>query len=463
VSGKEPGRWSVGKGGALLSPLLLSLRCLQAQPDSRLVALTRQGHEAAFEVLVRRYRGELLAYCRRLQPRSGLAEDALQQTLLQAWKALNDGAEVREVRAWLYRIAHNVSLNHLRAAAAAPQEVAKVPEQPTLDQLVEQRRRARAALAGLASLPTLQREALLSTTFEGASHTDVANALGLSSGAVRGLVYRARATLRAAAAAVTPGPLLQWAIRRTDVGSGGFPSVAGTFAAGSGAGAAGMLAKTGSVLVLAVAGASGVVLTHHARPQQKAKVQLMRPHDGSRSVTLAAGSGVVAAAPAALVTSGSRDQPRPGQSGTTARGPGAGGRAERGRGRGSSGGDRRGSRGGGSDSRAGRGGSDRGSTSGSSEGDSSHSTGPAAVIGSGSSEGGSSSGSDGGSGSSGNATSPVSGSDGDMTTPSATTAAVTSSASGGGQDSGSSGGSDGSSGGSDGSSGSIDGSSPDGG
>jgi DNA-directed RNA polymerase specialized sigma24 family protein len=76
----------------------MSLRVLQTQPDSRLVALAREGHEPAFEALVRRYRKELLSYCRRLQPQSGSAEDALQQALLQAWKALRAGADVRDVR-----------------------------------------------------------------------------------------------------------------------------------------------------------------------------------------------------------------------------------------------------------------------------------------------------------------------------------------------------------------------------
>src|SRR5947209_2361042 len=106
-----------------MSPLALSLRFLQAQPDSRLAQLARDGHEPAFEALVRRYRKELLAYCRRLQPQSGNAEDTLQQTLMKAWTALNAGAEVREVRPWLYRIAHNVAISSLRAGVAAPAEL----------------------------------------------------------------------------------------------------------------------------------------------------------------------------------------------------------------------------------------------------------------------------------------------------------------------------------------------------
>src|SRR5438309_10604903 len=108
-----------------MSPLALSLAFLQAQPDGRLIALAREGHEPAFEALVRRYRRELLAYCRKLQPQAGNAEDALQQTLLQAWRALTAGAEVRAVRPWFYRIAHNVVITNLRAVGPAAHEISE--------------------------------------------------------------------------------------------------------------------------------------------------------------------------------------------------------------------------------------------------------------------------------------------------------------------------------------------------
>src|SRR5436305_936260 len=75
-----------------MSPLAISLRFLQTQPDQRLVELARAGHERAFEALVRRYRGALLAYCRRVAPNGTSSEDILQQALLQAWRdwALGD-------------------------------------------------------------------------------------------------------------------------------------------------------------------------------------------------------------------------------------------------------------------------------------------------------------------------------------------------------------------------------------
>lgn len=271
-----------------MSPLALSLRFLQAQPDARLVALARDGHEPAFEALVRRYRRELFSYCRRLAPQSSSAEDALQQTLLQAWRALERGAEVRDVRPWLYRIAHNVTLNQLRAAGVVPQEIPDTGGGHEVEHLVEQRLQARAALAGMASLPILQRQAFVSTTLDGASHEEVASALGLSSGAVRGLIYRARATLRAAAAALIPSPALSWAIRRAEARAGATGALSETLAGGSGAGVAAMVMKGGAVLSLAGAVAGGgVILAHSSAHHRHHQTALVRSA-GQRQTNLGA-------------------------------------------------------------------------------------------------------------------------------------------------------------------------------
>jgi RNA polymerase sigma factor (sigma-70 family) len=305
-----------------VSPLALSHQFLQSQPDGRLIALAREGHEAAFEALVRRYRKELLAYCRRLQPRSGGAEDALQQTLLQAWRALKDGAEVREARPWLYRIAHNVTLNHLRVAVAEPRQAPEAADGQEVDQLVEQRLQARAALAGMASLPALQRDVFVSTTLNGASHEEVASALGLSSGAVRGLIYRARATLRSAAAALTPSPALHWAISRAESGTGRVPAISEALAGGGGAGVAAALAKGGAVLSIAgaVAGAGGVIIdhgsSHHGRPEAPLATRPTRSAARSRVAEARPEAAELAQEPALPSPSrGSLGEDHPGQAG----------------------------------------------------------------------------------------------------------------------------------------------------
>src|SRR4051795_12276863 len=79
---------------------------LRTQTDERLVVLARAGHERAFEAIVERYRGALLRASRRYLPEAR-AEDALQQAFIAAWSALQRGDEVRDLRAWLYRIVHN--------------------------------------------------------------------------------------------------------------------------------------------------------------------------------------------------------------------------------------------------------------------------------------------------------------------------------------------------------------------
>src|SRR6266511_2021014 len=90
----------------------VTVRLLATQSDARLVELARQGHERAFEALVQRYRRPLLGYCRRVLLPEARAEDALQQALL----SLQRGDEVRDARAWLYRIVHNTALNALRGS-----------------------------------------------------------------------------------------------------------------------------------------------------------------------------------------------------------------------------------------------------------------------------------------------------------------------------------------------------------
>ena len=241
----------------------VSVRLLLTQSDARLVELARAGHERAFEALVERYRRPLLGYCRRLLLPHERAEDALQQGLLQAWLALRDGTEVRDVKPWLYRIVHHAALNMLRRSGynyAELSETLSGAGAPAED--LDRRIAVREALAGLAALPEMQREALLRTAVDGRSYEEAAAALGLSEGAVRGLVHRARVTLRTATTALTPAPLLSWWL-----GSGStdapLASRLAEVGAGSGsAGVAGVLLKATAAAVTAGIVVGGVSASH---------------------------------------------------------------------------------------------------------------------------------------------------------------------------------------------------------
>src|SRR4051794_27837309 len=216
------------------SPTIVLLR---TQSDERLVALARAGHERAFEAIVERYRKPLLRACRRVLPEAR-AEDAVQQSLVAAWTGLSRGDEVRELRPWLYRIAHNSALNQLRVAGYDYDELQGMLDTgPAPEEELERREVARRTLTGLAALPPRQRAALLQIAVHGRGQDEVARAMGVSEPAVRQLVHRARTQLRAAATAVTPMPVAAWL---SDFGSGSAPVTdrVGELVAGGGAPAA---------------------------------------------------------------------------------------------------------------------------------------------------------------------------------------------------------------------------------
>src|SRR3954469_25446268 len=188
---------------------VLSIPLLRTQSDRRLVALAADGHDRAFEAIVERYRRPLERYLRRLLSEA-LAEDVLQATFVRAGQARGAGTDVRELRPWLYRIAHNQALNTLRAAGSALPAVAAELPAISLEAEVERREELRAALDGIEALPDRQRAALVAIAVADRPHADVARELGMSDGALRQLLLRARTTLRAAATALTPYPVMSW-------------------------------------------------------------------------------------------------------------------------------------------------------------------------------------------------------------------------------------------------------------
>ena len=237
---------------------VLSTPLLRTQSDRRLVALAADGHDRAFEAIVERYRRPLQRYLRRLLSEA-LAEDVLQATFVRAWQALRAGMDVRELRPWLYRIAHNQALNTLRAAGSALPAVAAELAAISLEAEVERREELRAALEGIEALPDRQRAALVAIAVADRPHADVARELGMSDGALRQLLLRARTTLRAAATALTPYPIMSWL-------AGGQEATAARVAeVAVGAGGAGVALKAGVAALAAGAVVAGGPALHEDR------------------------------------------------------------------------------------------------------------------------------------------------------------------------------------------------------
>ncbi len=183
----------------------LSQEALLHQSDDRLVALARSGSEHAWAEITRRYERLLRAYCARFVGASR-AEDAVQQTFLQAFLALRDGTR-REIalRAWLYRIAHNCAIDVLRKNSPDHEQLDLEYDgvaQPPI--LFEQREEVRQLVARMRDLPDAQRQALALRELEGRSYEEISAQLGHSGSGVRQLIFRARTTLRNSAAGMVP-------------------------------------------------------------------------------------------------------------------------------------------------------------------------------------------------------------------------------------------------------------------
>src|SRR5436305_2033676 len=238
---------------------------LRTQSDARLVDLVRAGHDSAFEAIVQRYRKPLLGYCSRLLPASR-AEDAVQQTFLKAYQSMMSGDAELRLRPWLYKIAHNSSLNLLRQNGWSHEQLDEnMDGVQRPDQALELRERLRTTVAAVNALPERQRDAVLLREIDGMSYEEIAVALGVGDGAVRQLLHRARATLRAGLTAVTPVGLSE-RLATALAGTVGDPSArVAEAASGFGLGAGAL--KVGAAVLATSAIATGVVtvplVKHH--------------------------------------------------------------------------------------------------------------------------------------------------------------------------------------------------------
>ena len=190
-----------------LSRLSISAPLLRLRTDDQLLALFRAGSDEAFNTLHDRYRQRLFAYVRQMlasQSRQD-AEDVLQDVFVRAFGALRADDRQVNVRAWLYRVAHNRCIDHLRRPIPAPADVFEMSRTPLHDPLEDAQRREdlRRLVTDVGRLPEQQRSALLMREIDGMSYADLATALDVTVPAVKSLLVRARLGLVEAAEART--------------------------------------------------------------------------------------------------------------------------------------------------------------------------------------------------------------------------------------------------------------------
>jgi RNA polymerase sigma factor (sigma-70 family) len=179
-------------------------RLLRLATDERLVTLTRRGDQAAFEVLVARYQARLLTFCRHILRSREDAEDILQDVFAAAFNALLADEREINVRPWLYRIARNRCLNHMRRRSAIgvdSMDIHFADMGISTGEKVFKREEFRTLVEDIGRLPETQRTALLLREMDGLSYEQVAHAMETTVPGVKSLLVRARIGLAEAAEA----------------------------------------------------------------------------------------------------------------------------------------------------------------------------------------------------------------------------------------------------------------------
>jgi len=177
---------------------------LRLQGDEKLIAMTRRGHHGAFETLVGRYESRLLSFCRHMLGSTEDAEDVLQEVFTAAFNAMCADERPINARPWLYRIARNRCLNHLRRPQHSGQDSMDIFERDggtsTAD-TVHKREEFRQVVADVQDLPETQRTALLLREMDALSYDQISEAMDTTVPSVKSLLVRARVSLAEAAEA----------------------------------------------------------------------------------------------------------------------------------------------------------------------------------------------------------------------------------------------------------------------
>ncbi|HEX8143049.1 MAG TPA: sigma-70 family RNA polymerase sigma factor [Pyrinomonadaceae bacterium] len=171
--------------------------------DERLLKNASRGDEAAFLVLYQRHRDAVFRFAYRLTGAVAVAEDVTHDCFLSLIRAPARFDPARAaLRTYLYAAARNLSLKHLRASGAQQVTIEDLSEEPSgpeaeqpLRQLLAEELSAEVRKA-IASLPPLQREALILFEYEELTLAEIAEVIGADTGVVKSRLHRARRRLR---------------------------------------------------------------------------------------------------------------------------------------------------------------------------------------------------------------------------------------------------------------------------
>jgi RNA polymerase sigma-70 factor (ECF subfamily) len=186
---------------------------LAARTDQEIVALARGGEEAAYRELVRRYERPLFSLLYRMVRDRELAEDLAQETFVKALNAIESYRPEFKFSSWIFKIANNAAIDHLRrreldtlslqgsphaetpeAVEATALQIGDRQESPLEE--FEARELGGEIEAAIARLRPEYRSCILLRHVEGRAYEEIAEILGLPLGTVKTYIHRARNELR---------------------------------------------------------------------------------------------------------------------------------------------------------------------------------------------------------------------------------------------------------------------------
>jgi RNA polymerase sigma-70 factor (ECF subfamily) len=176
--------------------------------DNQLAAQALAGSADAFRQLVERFERPVLSVIQRLVGDPALAEDLAQETFLKVYRHLGKFDGQRKLSSWLFKIAHNTTLDHLRRKhpemvpleassddGGESWEVLPAPEEQNPDRRAEQAETATGIAAALGRLKPHYREMLVLRFQQGLAYHEIAEVMDLKMGTVKIQLHRARKQL----------------------------------------------------------------------------------------------------------------------------------------------------------------------------------------------------------------------------------------------------------------------------
>ena len=186
---------------------------LKDASDQRVVVWARQGHEAAFRELVRRYERPVFSLLYRMVRDRALAEDLAQETFVKVLNGIKSYRPEFKFSSWIFKIANNAAIDHLRRRGLDTLSLDGAPSAETPAQMhatalqlgdrsesplerVESRELGSAIEQAIDRLRPEYRSCILLRHVEGYSYEEIAESLELPLGTVKTYIHRARNELR---------------------------------------------------------------------------------------------------------------------------------------------------------------------------------------------------------------------------------------------------------------------------